>query len=333
MDGGVFDSRVPRPVAEVPPARLADGTVVAKAWLLAQVAASPLEAVAGLATEEFAHHAPELCAAVLRAIGSEAELRRLGPEGDLAGLASCAGRVVGAGEPAAAAAAAGRLRSALWEALLPHCDPAALAPRLAHVCDVVIQATLTARHGSEDPLGDEALPVPANGVRALRAVEAEPADDEIVELRAARRAAQPWIEAVEHRIQSQERGSPPFTLLVLEADDTERLLSIDHDGEAARALALAEAAVRDTVRGNDVVVREHPGRLWIIADAVGVADARLVGERMADAVTGAGLLHGAPLTVSIGFAAYPQDGEDAEALAAHADEGVFAARAAGVRLA
>ena len=288
---------------------------------------------------------------ILGSIGSDTELRRLGSGGDVVELASRAGRLAGAASPAATAAAVGRLRGALWEALSVGSDATALAPRLAHVCDVVLQAALAAPSRSTGPLADvphreEQPAAVTNGARALRSVEPEPgakperepspdlaALDGVVELRAARQPARPWIEAVEHRIESQEPDSLPFTVLVLEADDAERLLAIDHDGDAARALARAEAGVRAAVRGKDVVVREHPGRLWVIADAVGVADARLVGERMADAVTGAGLLHGAPLTVSIGFAGFPDDGADAETLAAHADEGVFAARAAGVRLA
>jgi GGDEF domain-containing protein len=80
-------------------------------------------------------------------------------------------------------------------------------------------------------------------------------------------------------------------------------------------------------------VREHPGRLWLVAPKVDPADARVFGERLAAAVMQAASLHGAPLTISIGVAVCPDDGTAADALVAHADEGVFAARAAGVRLA
>jgi GGDEF domain-containing protein len=50
-------------------------------------------------------------------------------------------------------------------------------------------------------------------------------------------------------------------------------------------------------------------------------------------VSGAASHHGAPLAISIGLAVSPDDAIDADMLAAHADEGLFAARAAGVRLA
>jgi diguanylate cyclase (GGDEF)-like protein len=122
-------------------------------------------------------------------------------------------------------------------------------------------------------------------------------------------------------------------VLAVEADEAERLLAADHDGEAARALARAEEAMRQEVRGDDVVVREHPGRLWLVAPKVDPADARVFAERLAAAVTRSASLHGSPLTISIGIAVCPDDGTSAEALVAHADEGVFAARAAGVRLA
>ena len=46
---------------------------------------------------DLARDAPALCAAVLRAVGSDAELRRLERGGDLAGLAARAGALAGAG--------------------------------------------------------------------------------------------------------------------------------------------------------------------------------------------------------------------------------------------
>ena len=408
MDEGASAARRPRPVADIPPAALADGTAVAKAWLLALVAATPLDAVPALPAADLAREAPGLCAGVLRAVGSDAELDRLAPGGDLADLAARAGRLGGAGAPAAAAAAVGHLRAAAWDALAPAAGRfdaahvAALAARLGHVCDLVTQAALTAPGRASGPLADalrqageapaagaepaaaepaaprapagergapgtlrvapEPAGEPAAGQPPLRVAGApwpsqpgvrryagpqevsEPADGErapddvaggLVAVRGRPDAgrADPWTAAVARRLARHRMDGRPFVVLAVEADGAERLLASDHDGEAARALERAEEALRREIRADDVVVREHPGRVWLVAPEVDPADARLLGERLGDAVARAASLHGAPLTVSIGIAVCPDDATDPDGLVAHADEGVFAARAAGVRLA
>lgn len=135
-----FGPRRPRPVADMPPAALADGEVVAKGWLLAIVAARPLRDAAALPTAEFARDAPALCAAVLRAVASDSAL------GDVDRLAPRAGSLAGATGPAEVVAAVAALRAAAWEALttirLDAATTAALAERLAHVCDAVAVAAV-----------------------------------------------------------------------------------------------------------------------------------------------------------------------------------------------
>src|SRR3954447_18791545 len=73
MAEGLHGARRPRPVADVPPPALADGRVAAKSWLVALVAATPLQAVGALPTARLAAEAPGLCAAMLRAVGSDRE--------------------------------------------------------------------------------------------------------------------------------------------------------------------------------------------------------------------------------------------------------------------
>ena len=117
MPEAPFGARRPHPVADVPPAALADGQAPAKGWLLALVAARPLRDAPALPVPDLARDAPALCTAVLRAVGSDAELRRLESGGDLADLAGRAGALAGVAGPAGAVAAVAALRAALWEAL------------------------------------------------------------------------------------------------------------------------------------------------------------------------------------------------------------------------
>jgi len=339
MAEGPFGARRPRPVADVPPAALADGAAPAKGWLLALVAASDLSAAAALPTADLAREGPLLCAAVLRAVGSDAELARLEPGGDLEAVAARVGALAGAAGPAEAAAAVGHLRGALWTALaaelrdLDAGGTAALAERLGWVCDVVTAAALRGA-GTAPRAARPAPPEAAPGPQPLRAVEPDPLQALGDELRGeAREGEGAWIVAVERRLARHAADGRPFAVLAVEADDAERLLAADREGAAAVALAQVEQAVREAVRDADTVLREGAGRVWVIAPDLAATGARALGEALAEAVARTAVLAGTPLTVSIGLAICPEDGRDAAPLIAHADEGLFAARAAGVRLA
>src|SRR3954454_5510187 len=275
MPEAPFGARRPHPVADVPPAALADGQAPAKGWLLALVSARPLRDAPALPVPDLARDAPALCEAVLRAVGSDAELRRLESGGDLARLATRAGELAGAGGPAGAVAAVAALRAALWEALTLTMSPldgpttAALAERLAFVCDAVAAATL----GAVAPAGAAGSPgavasrgaVASPGAVASRGADAPPAeaaptsgDDEVASFRV-RDARGDWEGAVERLA----AGARPFALLAVEVDDVPRLAPADPAG-AAEALARVERVVRDELRPGDVLGREEDGRLWIV---------------------------------------------------------------------
>src|SRR4051794_18226307 len=99
MPEAPFGARRPHPVADVPPAALADGQAPAKGWLLALVSARPLRDAPALPVPDLARDAPALCAAGLRAVGSKAELRRLVDGGGLRGRAAPAGERRRPGRP------------------------------------------------------------------------------------------------------------------------------------------------------------------------------------------------------------------------------------------
>jgi GGDEF domain-containing protein len=308
--------RVPRPVADAPVGSLADGAVVAKAWLVALVEAAPLRVAATVPTADLAAQGPALCAAVLEALGSEAALDRLRSGGDRAPLAARAAEIAGATEAPAAVAAIEALRSAAWEAL--GSEDAALAIRLAHVCATVLEASLSAAAAPAPPAPPAAAPEPDVVIHDARSH-----DD----------GHEPWRAPIERRLERQLEDGRPFSVLAMEIDDLERLLAAATGREVVEAVEAAERAICNELRPADVLVRERLGRYWLTAPETDLASGRALGQRLADAVSAAAFHHGAPLTISIGLAVAPDDALDAEMLAAHADEGLFAARAAGVRLA
>ena len=125
----------------------------------------------------------------------------------------------------------------------------------------------------------------------------------------------------------------PFALLAVEVDDAPRLVAADADA-AAGALARVEQAVRGELRPGDVL---GPRGRRAPVDRRRRARRRRARARWPSAwptrSPPSAPLRGAPLTVSIGAAASPADGTDREALAARADESLYAARAAGVPMA
>jgi hypothetical protein len=302
MTGGSHGARVPRAVAGVPPPALADGEAVAKAWLLELLAGAPLADAARVPVAELAADGPALCAALLGAVGSDAELERLAPRGDRAALAAGAGTLAGADTPAAAAGAVAALRRALWRGLtaalhdLDAAATAALAERVAHVADVVTAATL------EPPGADAPAPIAAE----LAGAE------------------EPWRAA----IAAQLRAGAPFAVLAVEAADAERLLAAG--GADAAAVVAFERGARGAARPGDAVVRERAGLVWVVAPGADPSAARELARGLADAAAAAAAPHGAPLAAAVGIAVSPQDGGDAAALARLADERRFAALAAGV---
>jgi GGDEF domain-containing protein len=327
--------RTPRAVADAPVGSLADGSMVAKAWLVALVEAAPLHDAGTVPAAELAAQGPALCAAVLEALGSEAALDRLRPDGDRTALAGRAARIAGATRPAPAVAAIEALRTAAWESL--GVEDAQLAIRLAHVCATVLEAALAAGPHADEVDGSaaaEAAPAPSAPPAVVPPSTAPPEPEVVIhDARSNGEVTEPWRAPIERRLERQLQDSRPFSVLTMEVDDLERLLAAATGREVVEAIEAAERAICGALRPADMLVRERLGRYWLTAPETDLASGRALGQRIADVVSAAAFHHGAPLAISIGLAVSPDDAIDADMLAAHADEGLFAARAAGVRLA
>jgi GGDEF domain-containing protein len=329
--------RSPRAVADAP---AGDPAVVAKAWLVALIEAAPLRSAALVPASSLAAEGPALCAAVLEALGSEAALERLRPGGDRSQLAARAAQLAGADGAAGAVAAVEALRAATWDAL--RSDDAQLAIRLAHVCATVLEAAVA--DVTAQVLAPAAPPVPVPAPAPARVPEPDPlpgprlvpdpAPEVVIhDARSDGEVVEPWRAPIERRLDRQLQDGRPFAVLTMEVDDLERLLASATGREVVEAIEAAERAICGELRPADMLVRERLGRYWLTAPETDLASGRALGQRLADAVAAAAFHHGAPLALSIGLAVAPDDAIDAEMLAAHADEGLFAARAAGVRLA
>jgi GGDEF domain-containing protein len=168
-----------RPVADLPLEGLtASADELAKAWAVALILARPPSAIAEIPLEELARDGPLVCAQLLHALQSDAELERLtGPgEGgrEEGGVARRLGALTGAEDAASVVAAVEALRGVLWDALLgelrrPLLDRADrqmlsdLADRLAHVCAAVLAAALPSTTRGGRIGGDDGVLIAGTG--------------------------------------------------------------------------------------------------------------------------------------------------------------------------
>jgi len=157
-----------RPVADLPlDAILARADELARQWAIALILARPLEGIGEVPLADLAREAPALCAQVLRALQSDAELERLTGGGASSGgenavPARSLAAIAGADDAAAAVEAIEALRGVLWEALLEELrwprferssarQVADLSDRLAHVCACAAAATVQVAPGRPVP--------------------------------------------------------------------------------------------------------------------------------------------------------------------------------------
>jgi hypothetical protein len=324
----------PRPLRAQPvawataEALAANAQALAKGWLLLLLERAPLESLGAIPAAELAAEGPAVCAALARALGSDAELARLAPEGELAPLVRRIGPLTAAGDAAAVVTSVEALRACLLAAALERADAredagvvAALAERVAAVAAT---AAATAVAGATlEPL--------AAGHDETREAEAE-GGASLAELPHAMDDGDLWISTLERHVDRCQREGGGLALLRVELADGERLVASASPEERGVPYGRLAQAIRRAIRRQDLVASDHQGRAWVIAPAVGRAGAIALAERI-----GAGVEHGehwrgAPLAATIGFAVYGEDGRDAATLIERAEEAMLAASAAGMRI-
>ena len=321
-------------------------TDTAKHWLIELLAASPLSRAGEVPVADLARDAPELCSAIVHAIGSDQAFQEL----ERSPLPASIPRLTGATDVAAVVAAVDALRRVLLRTIMaasPLPEPAyatEVSDRLASICFSILGQSVIGVAGT----GGTSPPV------------TEPQIDSGEPLRFARRQAGPATEAtppaepaasrngsdavapagsgsardiIVMRTERARAAGQPVGLLTVEIDDLDRLVASASGMEVATALEAAERAVAGALSAGDDLCRVRLGHHWVVTSEGDPVLLRDLGERLAAAISQAASLAGAPLTASVGIASFPRDGEDVDEVIVRADERLFAARAAGVRLA
>ena len=325
---------------------LAHGEELTKGWLLALLEETPLVQAPSILTVDVARDGPRVCEAVLRAVASETDLRRLQPGGALEVLVASTGRLAGADGPEAISRAVDALGAVLWSALrdsLERPDPdeiAQLLERLGMVMELVRQAALRTGAGEELAPGHEApaeqrrepAPQPESGPEAGRSGLTLAADDRPL---TASQTAEPetsgeplWVGAVKDEIAKAEHAGAPLSLLLVELEDADRVLAVEREAATGTFGRFAQA-VRGVLRRHDILASESDTRAWIIAPDTGRLGAQALGARIVAAVRAAPPWRGAPLAVSVGLAVFKEDGREHRSLIEAAEESRFAAEGSG----
>jgi GGDEF domain-containing protein len=233
-----------------------------------------------------------------------------------------------------AVGAAEGLSAALWEALneelrappAPARDRAVaeLAERLVQVSSTVALLAGRAASTRDDASSAAAVESPLASLPEPPAAAPEIA---IHDARGEGPAA--WVQAIGASLERYARDALPFAVLLVEVLDVERLAQAEPVAELTRLLVQVEGALRRELRPPDGITLESRGRWWLTVPQADARGAWALAERLAGAVRGAVDHRGVPLEVGVGIATCPEDGRDASTLAAHADVGLYAARAAG----
>lgn len=135
-------------------------------------------------------------------------------------------------------------------------------------------------------------------------------------------------------IERSKRSRTPFAILMV---DLNRFKEInDTHGHAAGDLVLITVSQRlvDTVRASDTVARFGGDEFVVILDSIGDRqELSRIGQMLVDILSQRVTLEsgvGVSVGVSIGFAVYPEDGDDMEELLEVADQAMYQCKTSGL---
>ena len=125
-----------------------------------------------------------------------------------------------------------------------------------------------------------------------------------------------------YEIARHERFGRRFTLTLLDLNDFKQVNERFGHLEGDRVLREVGHVLMTTLRAQDTVARQGGDEFSILAPESGPVDARALAERIRRELRKV-RVDGASIGTSIGFAVYPDHGQTAEALLAHADTALF----------
>ena len=290
---------------------------LAKAWLVRVIERASLDEIRALPTERIARELPELIGDLLKAAAeSDAGAGPVLSEEAIdraRGLAALrAGGELSAAELARDIAA---LHAVLVRALreeLAGSDPEAFADaaeRLAEAAGAVQAAAVEELVQTRSrELESQANTDPLTGLYNVRYLQRE----------------------IGQLLDVQKRYEHPFAVLLLDIDGLKRINDAHGHQAGDRVLMQVAMAMRRAIRAVDTAARLGGDEFCVLAPEQNSGSGANLAARLVAAIREEGVTPDSPpVGVSIGVAACPEQGEDAERLLEVADQAMYRAKAAG----
>jgi diguanylate cyclase (GGDEF)-like protein len=288
---------------------------LAKAWLVRLIERASLDEIKELPTDRIARELPELIGDIVTSVAdangayalSEEQARRVAA---LAALRS--GRETSAGDVARDVAA---LQAVLVRALreeLAETEPERFAEAVEQLVDATgaIQAAATEeliRRRSRE-LESQANTDPLTGLGNLRYLQKQ----------------------IDHLLAVHKRYARPFGVLLMDIDGLKRINDSHGHPAGDRVLMQVAMSLQRSTRSVDVAARLGGDEFCVLAPEQEPEAAATLAERLATAVREeVATPDDPPVSMSIGVAACPSHGDDAETLIDAADRAMYRAKAAG----
>jgi diguanylate cyclase (GGDEF)-like protein len=289
---------------------------LAKQWLVRLIERASLDEIRELPTERIARELPELIVGIVNAVaegdGDPFDLSKEQGEraASLAGLRG-GGRETRAVDVARDVAA---LQSVLLHALREELesDPVRFAEAVEQLVEATagIQAAAMEAHvqSRSRELESQANTDPLTGLGNLRALQRQLAN----------------------LLDVHKRYRHPFALLLMDIDGLKRINDSHGHPAGDRVLMQVAMSLRRSIRSVDTAARIGGDEFCVLLPEQDLKSAAKLAARLATAVEEEVAAPGDPsVTISIGVAASPEHGDDAEALIDTADRAMYRAKAAG----
>jgi diguanylate cyclase (GGDEF)-like protein len=135
-----------------------------------------------------------------------------------------------------------------------------------------------------------------------------------------------------HRVFQEvlERGvdaAETFSVVLVDIDDFKQINDLHGHQAGDDTLRRVADVLRKSMRGDDSVFRVGGEEFCAVLPGLGRADAFEVAERLRTAV--AGIVSGLPVTISLGVASFPADGQARDELLAQADTALYSSKRHG----
>jgi diguanylate cyclase (GGDEF)-like protein len=289
---------------------------LAKQWLVRLIERASLDEIRELPTEKIARELPELITGIVGAI-SEGEGDPFNLSKEQTERAASLANLRGGGRDARAVDVArdvAALQTVLLRALRTDLEDDPV--RFAQAVEQLVEATA----------GIQAAAMEAHVQSRSRELESQANTDPLTglgNLRALQRA-------MANLIDTQKRYQHPFGVLLMDIDGLKRINDSHGHQAGDRVLMQVGMSLRRSIRSVDTAARIGGDEFCVLLPQQELKSAAKLAARLATAIEEEVAAPGQPsISVSIGVAASPEHGDEAESLVDTADRAMYRAKAAG----